>query len=245
MSIQIVVPVYNRKKITELSLQQTFKYKGDGNKLVVYNDHSTEYDNDFLAPYCDEVIKLPKKLGVQHLRWYQLREFLKTDFEYLYLTDNDVIHDPLYISKMMELYSKYMLKNGQKLPVCLYNTIYHMQVGNIIMENSDISMRRTAPGVSMFFDRKMVEKGVELLNNLSSGDPVYAWDYIFLELLGLPWITSKISYLDHWGSSGLHSPDGLIGMEKDKAINPTEYLKSIRKPVIDYVLFNGEKPILL
>lgn len=245
MSILIVVPVFNRKKITELSLHQTNRYKGDGNKLVVYNDHSTEYDTEFLSEYCDEVITLPKKMGVQHLRWHQLRNFLEQDeYQYLYLTDNDVIHDPQYAIKLKEYYGKYMLKDGKKMPVCLYNTIYHLNRGNIIAKNDVITLRRTAPGVSMFFDKDMVRVIVEKLNVFPGGDPDYAWDYRALEMLGLPWITSEVSYVEHFGAYGLHSAEGRAGMEKDRAINPTPYLQEIREPVIDYVLFNGEKPIL-
>jgi hypothetical protein len=245
MSILIVVPVYNRKKITELSLYQTNRFKGDGNKLVVYNDYSTEYDNDFLSEYCDEVIKMPTKMGVQHLRWHQLRKFLEQDeFDMLYLTDNDVIHDPNYISKLNEYYGKYMLKDGQKLPVCLYNTVYHLNAGNVLTKNEHVSLRRTAPGVSMMFDKSMVRTIVDKLNQRGT-DPDYAWDYRALEMLGLPWITSEISYLEHFGASGLHSFEGRAGMDKDRAINPTKYLQELRESVIDYVLFEGiEKPTL-
>lgn len=245
MSVLIIVPVFNRKKITELSLKQTYTHKGDGNKLIVYNDYSTEYDNTFLEPYCDEVITMPTKMGVQHLRWYHLRSFLEQDqFEYLYLTDNDVIHDPEYINKLKELYGKYMLKDNKKMPVCLYNTKFHLNQGNVLAHKDDITIRKTAPGVSMFFDKDMVKVIVEKLNKFPGGDPDYAWDYRSLEMLGLPWITPNTSYLEHFGASGLHSVEGRIGMEKDRAINPTEYLQSIREPVIDYVLNEGNVPIL-
>lgn len=79
MKILICLPVYNRKDITELVLENLNKYKGDAT-LWVYNDWSTEYDNDFLEPLCDKVFKLPPSnkvvikneknvngMGVQHL----------------------------------------------------------------------------------------------------------------------------------------------------------------------------------
>ncbi len=244
MSILIVVPVFNRKKITELSLYQTNRYKGDGNKLVVYNDHSTEYDNEFLSEYCDEVITMPKKMGVQHLRWHHLRSFLNQDeYQYLYLTDSDVIHDPQYITKLKEYYGKYMLNDGKKMPVCLYNTIYHMNQGNTLSENGIILLRKTAPGVSMFFNKEMVKQIVNSLDNLGK-DPDYGWDYFPNQFLKIPYITSNTSYLEHFGANGLHSYEGRAGMDKDRAINPTEYLQAIRETVINYILFNGEKPIL-
>ena len=70
-------------------------------------------------------------MGVQHIRWHQFREFAKQDeFDYIYMTDNDAFHDPDYINQLLTLHKKYKTKNGMKLPVCLYNTIYHSQPQN-------------------------------------------------------------------------------------------------------------------
>lgn len=241
--ILIAVPVWNRKKTTELCLRQIQKNKNKNTELWAYNDHSTEYDNDWLKNMCDEVIKLKKNfnkkvvgnsenkngIGVQHLRWYQFRTFLfQNKFDYIYMTDNDAFHDPDFLEIMLYLYKKY------KLPVSLYNSFYHSQKQNIKFENEEISMRVTAPGISMFFDKNMVEKIVRKLEE-NKEDPNYAWDYKCQEWLREPWITSKTSYLEHFGaeSNSLHTQKG--DWEKDKAINPTKYLASQRKNIINYL----------
>lgn len=121
--ILIVVSAFNRKKITALSLAQTMRYKTSYCHLQVYNDHSTEYDNAFLANYADEVIQLPDKMGINKLRWYQFRKFLETDFEFLYLTDSDVIHDPQYMFMLEMLYEK----GKGSLPISLFNSIFTLQ----------------------------------------------------------------------------------------------------------------------
>jgi len=118
ISILIAVPVFNRKKITQLSLEQMKRYKTGYCRLQAYNDHSTEYSNDFLEPYADEVIQLPGKMGIHNLRMYQFKNFLETDFDLLYMTDNDIIHDPHYITVLEALYET----GNRKLPVCLFNS---------------------------------------------------------------------------------------------------------------------------
>jgi hypothetical protein len=235
MTMLINVAAYNRRRITELALTQLYKHRGEST-LQVYNDHSTEYDNDFLAPMCDEVIQMPERMGVHRLRWHQFRAFLKTEHEYLYLTDNDVIHDPEYVSALHSTYKKYMTADGRKLPVCIYNTTHHAHPANEVTQKPEHIFRKTAPGVSMFYDREMVERIVSVLNRVT--EPDYAWDYRALEFLGLPWVTTKVSYLEHFGADGLHNPStgSRSDYDRDRATNPTEYLSSIREDVIAYLM---------
>jgi hypothetical protein len=230
--ILINVPTFNRKKIAELSLAQIYKYKTENCFVQIYNDHSTEYDNDWLTPWADEVIKHPKQLGVHHLRWHQFREFIKTDYNFLYLTDNDTLHDPDYVKRMMELYHKYKTADGRKLPVTLYNTKHHFFA--TIKETEDMIIRKTAPGVSMLLDRGMVETIVDWIDKNTVFD--YAWDFRIIEMLHLPWITSNISYLEHYGADGINNKT----YDADTAHNPSDYLKSTRPIIMDYLINNKE-----
>ncbi len=225
--ILIAVPVFNRKKLTQLCLSQIQRYKTPNCFLQVYNDHSTEFDNEFLRNYADEVIKLPKKMGIHNLRLYQLRQFLHSDFDYIYLTDNDVIHDPDFIKMLVFLYEI----GEKKLPVCIYNTIHHMQPNIILFQNNFVILKRTAPGVSMFFDKKMVEKIINILDNIGGYQDDLSWDYRVIAYLDRPVITSVTSYLEHFGVSGIHN----IDFERDKALNPTKYLQDRREKIINYL----------
>jgi hypothetical protein len=226
-TILIVVSAFNRKKITRLSLAQTKRYKETYCHLQLYNDHSTEYDNSFLEPLADEVIILPEKMGIHDLRYYQLRNFLETDFDFMYMTDNDIIHDPQYIKVLETLYNI----GDCKLPVCLYNSPYHSDDKTVLYNKRGIMIKKTAPGVSMFLDRKMVEKIVNALNKIGNDHDMYGWDYMVIAYLGLPWISPEISFLEHYGGGGLHN----IDFEIDRAINPTQYLKDRRNDIIKYL----------
>lgn len=225
--ILISVPAFNRKNITQLCLSQIQRYKTSNCFLQVYNDHSTEYDNGFLLNYADEAIQMPHKMGIHNLRLYQLRKFLQSGFDFIYLTDNDVIHDPGFIRMLIFLYEL-----GEKqFPVCIYNTMYHMQPGIILYQNNFILLKRTAPGVSMFFDRKMVETIIEVLDNTGEYQADFGFDYRVIAYLDRPVITSVTSYLEHFGAGGINNPD----FEKDRALNPTKYLQEKREAIIDYL----------
>lgn len=248
MRILICVPVWNRKKITELVLNNLMKYKKDAT-LWVYNDWSTEYDNDFLEPLCDKVIKLPPSekivvrneknvhgMGVQNLRWHQFRDFLRQDsWNYLYFTDNDALHDPDFIDTLKAL----VMKSGNLLPACLYSTRWHSN--NLEKRFGDIEVRRHAPGISHLYSKEMVRRIVTVLDQ-QKNDPNYSWDFYVSDYLGLPFLTSTVSYIEHFGASreSMHSPEG--AWDRDRATNPTPYLKDLRERVIAYLEGTGEKP---
>lgn len=223
----IAVPAFNRKKITALALGQMKRYKPAYCRLQVYNDHSSEYDNAFLADHADEVIQLPEKMGIDRLRWHQFGQFLKTDFDFLYMTDNDVIHDPGYVGMLEELYAK---GNG-RLPVSLFSNIFMLQPRLILLHENGVYLKTSAPGASMFFDRKMVETIVTVAGNIGSIIDYLAWDNKAVACLRLPWIAPEQSYLEHFGAGGLHSDN----YERERAINLTEYLQERREPILQYL----------
>lgn len=227
LSILVAIPVRNRKKIVQLSLAQTKRYKTSSCHLQVYNDHSTEFGNSFLKPYADEVIQLPEKMGIDNLRWHQFRKFLETDFDCLYMTDSDVVHDPNYIAVLERLYRA----GKAQLPVSLFNGIFTMQPRMILYCKDGMFLKTSAPGNSMFYDRNMVENIVDTLDKTAGVLDYLPWDNKAVACLGLPWIAPEVSYLEHFGAQGVNNDN----YERDRAINPTEYLQSRRGPILQYL----------
>jgi glycosyltransferase involved in cell wall biosynthesis len=238
MKIWITVPTFNRKKIAEVSLKQLCNHKG-AHTLHVSDDWSTEYSPNIFEQFSDQVEKVPRKMGIHHLRCWEFRKFLNERSEdLLYMTDSDTVHDPNFADRLIELYKF-------KYPTTIYNTQHHFNssLPRHLLEqycpetlNHGAILRRTMPGVSQLFDREMVTKIVNYLD--SEGDPVYAWDYRVIECLRTPCVTSNISFLEHFGGPGsIHNKT----LDTDRAYNPTEYLKSIRPIVIDYL--NSDKTI--
>jgi tetratricopeptide (TPR) repeat protein len=235
--ILIIVSAFNRKKITALSLEQTKRYKTPNCCLHVYNDHSTEYDNTPLYKYADEVIQLPGKMGINHLRWYQFRKFLESGFDFLYFTDSDVIHDPQYVFVLDVLYEQ----GKRSLPVSLFNSIFTFRPKMILYYNDGIFLKSTAPGISMFYDRQMVEKILSVSEKIGNAFDYLPWDNRAAAFLGLPWITPEISYLEHFGADGINNDN----YERDRAINPAEYLQKSRGRILQYLRQDtGDEPEL-
>lgn len=241
--VLIIVSVYNRKKITELVLENLFKYKKENSSLWVYNDHSTEYDNSFLEPLCDKVFLLQesnnivikneknkKGMGIAKLRWQQLRDFINTDYDFLYFTDNDALHDPEFENILLETYKRYKTK----MPISLYDTVWHKHVQNHLKEDKNVYMRRYGAGISHFYDRNMVEKILSVLDNQTE-TPNYGWDYQVSDYMKLPMVVTKTSYVEHFGAleDSMHTQKG--DWDRDRAINPTTYLKDIRNDIIEYL----------
>lgn len=238
LKLLIVVTTFNRRAITELSLSQTYKFKRDAT-LIVYDDYSTEYDLNWLSGFVDSVERAPRKLGIEKLRVIQFREFLRSGYDLLYFTDNNVIHDPTYVLRLRRLYS---LPNDKKLPVCLFNSIFHNHPQNILKEIREVQIRRTAPGVSQLYDAEMVDRVLSGLERSPGLEGRYGWDYHLPLLLERPWIQSTTSYLEHFGAGGMHNPKSEDSFERDRALSPTEYLVRTREDVIRYLQFGGNKP---
>lgn len=224
MKIWITVPTWNRKETAEVIIPNIAEYKKE-HFLHISDDHSTAYNpHELFKDYADKIDIVPRKMGVQKLRCWEFREFLKTDYDLIYMTDSDALHDPNYIDRLLELY------NYTKSPVCLYNTKWHKSSTISHEKDLDFYWRRTMPGVSQLYDREMVEKIVDILNK--KGDPVYAWDYRVVEFLKTKVVTSKTSYVQHFGGpNSIHNKT----LHQDVALEPTPYLESMWKPIVEKI----------
>jgi hypothetical protein len=237
MSILIAAAAYNRFKITELCLLQIMKYKRPEDKLLVCNDHSTEYTHDQLLPLADEVITLPNKSknGPTSIRWYQMERFLESDHAFLYFADNDGFHDPKFINILLTFYSKVGSNN---LPVCLYNSYYHNSPENIVLNKQGISLKKTAPGISMLFNKEMIKTILSRVQKSPKEHSAYDWDYRACSYLERLFVTSNTSYVEHFGFGGMHYSKN----NNDIAQSPSAYLKKHRQTIIDYLEKNVELP---
>ena len=72
---------------------------------------------------------------------------------------------------------------------------------------------------------------------------IYGFDYYWPASLGVPFLQTKTSYLEHFArdknEKGLHSSfsgNPMDDFDRDRALSPTSYLKKIRKDVINKIL---------
>jgi hypothetical protein len=214
MKIRIDVPCYNRKEITELCLKQMFETKGSNGFIRTYNDHSEDYDNDFLEPYSDAgVIRLLQKTNIHSIRSHGFRSFLENDeYDFLYMTDNDAFVDPNWLNRLLEMYKL------TGLPCSIFHSKYVPQ-SIAYAKDADILIKPGFTGISEFFHRTHVEKIVNYLN--IHGDFQDMWDCVIWGILGHRFAVSGTSYTEHLGVDGMHHKT----WDSEKSLNPTLYLK--------------------
>ena len=231
MKLLIEVQCYNRKPITEIVLKQIVDNKQFADLRIV-NDFSTEYDNEWLSQFSDNVISYEKKLTINVLKYRTFKNFLSTDYTHLYMCDNDAFHDPNFISELKFL-------SQFNLPVTLYRSSFIHSFGTGVHKYLEIfptySLKKGLfGGISVLLNREHVEN---IVKNLPPEDKwvefcrVNAWDSQIQRMISpdMNYIISNESFVQHFGSGGQNHKNN----DDDLALNPTEYLKSINKEILD------------
>lgn len=225
--IYIAVPCHNRRLIVRRCLPTVRAAMQPGDLMVAYDDGSKEYGPTFLEQWADLAVREPHPIGVERQRANHFRAFWSSDFDLLYLTDSDALHDFDWRNQAVRIQGKY-----SGAPLCLYNTDAHVRlVGNTIEDDlaSEVIWRRVAPGISYLLTREHVGKIIRALPMMPEH---WNWDWAVPGLLGNRMAVSRISYVDHLGLGGMHHPpaEGLDG--GDRALHPTPDLVEKRKRAI-------------
>ena len=181
--IVIALSTYNRPIITKICLESLSSLRSKNIRLVVYDDSSTKYDRKFLELYADEVVRFDNNGGIERSRAKSFRDFRYrfTDYDLLYLTDNDTLHDPEAMEALIKTYQDLQAKN-HLMPISLFNSSNHTSELNIVDSDTLGRIIKTLPGVSQCYDRSMVEVIVDGLNQ--SALFVLFFPYLFLSYLG-------------------------------------------------------------
>ena len=211
-SIVIAATTFNRKQISGICLKNLHALKGYCT-LWIYDDHSTEYPLEFLQSIAPQatIKRAEKKLGIEKLRPLIHNEATQSGFKFIYHVDNDAYHDPNWRDELYRLYCKAPGLLG------LYNSNLHQCYTTA--EKDTYNVRKHCPGISFFYELsaiKDVNKGFGL-----------TWDMKFGDLFKSAHVT-KTSFVEHLGAGGIHNPD----FDRDRAINPTEWLKSERTRIL-------------
>lgn len=227
--ILVVVTTYNRPKITELALRNLSASSLKAG-LWILDDHSTEYDLDFLraaAPHAERVERREKKVGIDHQRFLCQLEAFETDYKYIYHTDNDAFHDPDWIARLCQIHTAF-----KNVPICLYNTVFHIKNTMKIVEELAVALRKFCPGISFFYPQSLLQPSASRIKQLLTSPLTTNWDFYFGTFLGKPTATSLMSYVEHFGAGGIHNSD----YDRDRAFSPTPYLLTERQKIIEVLL---------
>lgn len=229
--ILIILTTYNRKKATEVSIKNLIEIKKNA-MLWVVDDCSDAYDSTFLKSICGDkpdvqIYRCENRFGIERIRPIFQTSALATSFEYVYHTDNDTLHDPTWIDRIYEIH-----KALPDYPICLFNSKFHVTPSEQYLDALDVSVRRFCPGISFFLKQEWLRPQTKWLQILSlTPYPNRPWDFVFGDLLGKPTLTSKTSYVEHFGGGGIHNKDH----ETDRALHPTDYLRDMRDKIINII----------
>lgn len=232
----ICIPIHNRLAIAKECIP-TVAEGADGaeDTLTLWNDGSTPEVTTELIAWWDKFPREPQDhfitttapLGIEEQRRRHFLHFAKDcdqfGWTHLYLTDSDALHDPSWRDRLLAISAK-------GLPACGYNTEAHARIpGNTIHTDTDIILRRVAPGISYLLTKEMVLKVVKELPRLP---PHWFWDWATPAILGHRFGIAAESVVDHIGLGGMHHPPsaGLDG--GDVALNPTSWLVAKRREVV-------------
>tara|TARA_A100001015_G_scaffold135563_1_gene150424 strand:+ start:1354 stop:2097 length:744 start_codon:yes stop_codon:yes gene_type:complete len=245
LKVLIALATYNRKTVTSLCLENLKQSIDKNTRLVIYDDASEKYNEEFLLNFSDYVLRFRVRGGIERSRARAFRDFVHiyTDYDLLYITDNDTIHDPEFLEVLRDLYTISSVSYEKQMPIGLFNSVFHAKQTNIIKEEELVSIRKTCPGVSQCYDRSMVSKIVNFLDKNPFFETAYGFDYFWPSQLKVPFIQTKISYLEHFARDkeerGIHSAvsnDPRADFDRDRAINPSPYLEKIREKTIKKIL---------
>jgi glycosyltransferase involved in cell wall biosynthesis len=247
MKILIALATFNRPVITQLCLRNLQLVRSDAVKLVVYDDASTAYSKETLLEFADDVIRFERNGGIERSRAKAIRDFVYryTDYDLIYFTDNDAIHDPKFVDVLRSV-SAWQRGRSEILPFSLYNSLVHNRLKNLISESEMFVVLKTMAGISQCYTREMAEIIVDALNGSADMESTYGWDYIYTMILNRPCLITKVSFVEHFArdkhEAGMHSansgtgPDALADFERCRALNPSPFLVELRDEIIEKIL---------
>lgn len=214
----IFMPVFNRRDIALESIHNMRMMRGSAH-LKVIDDASTQFDGHEMTALGDSGEVHPQNMGIDATRISNLAEFIASPFDYCYFTDSDTLHDPQFLDRAFQMFDLTASVS------CLYNSCtpshrngFSIDVGN------EISITRSAPGVSMFFDKPTAMRLLTYYLDAVRFQPniiksYRGWDWFFCAALP-HFAQSQVSYVEHMYSDGLH-----VGNGSDVAMNPTPFLQ--------------------
>ncbi len=233
--ILIAVATWNRPNVTQLCLENLQQVRSPTTAIMIYDDASTAYDANFLNSYCDGLLRFRLHGGIERSRARAFRDFVHrySEFDILYLTDNDTIHDPNFTDVLCEFFTE-QENYAFAHPVGLFRSVFHEHA--IEQEFDKFVVSKTCPGVSQAYNREMAQKIVDLLDTNPVMETVYGWDYHWPNTLLRPFLISKTSLVEHLArdvtEGGIHCENSgnnesafILDAARDRAIQPSNYLK--------------------
>jgi hypothetical protein len=199
--ITLAIATHNRKHLLEKMITSLYlSDMGDHVHLRIYDDASTDFDEDFLRkafPGSKTIMRNPVNLGPSKNMHRIFTDFIAQGDDILILTDSDLIFNREWLAVVERIIDR---TDGV---MSLYNSVLHtgildkFQIDNVSMLN-----KRTIGGAGAVFNKNIIKK---ILSELPPSN-TYDWDWSdYLVKSGVRLLVTERSYVQHIGIVGFNS----------------------------------------
>ncbi|MDR1410603.1 MAG: glycosyltransferase family 2 protein [Spirochaetaceae bacterium] len=196
-TVTIGIPTYNRKDL--LQIMAASLYESDlliNHHIRIYDDGSTEYgvyELSEMFPTAVSIMKNKVNLKADRNIYQMYSDFIKTQDDYFFNADSDIIFNKGWLTKSMELLTK------TKGVLSLFNSNGHREYEAV---DYDLAIKKTTGSAGTLFTKERLQ---EMLAHFDSMDMVKGFDWQWSEYFtdnNIPIFCARESLIQHIGYKG-------------------------------------------
>lgn len=207
MKLLIGICTCNRKQIIEYTAKSLSEVKGiEKAKIVIYDDCSDEYDIDFLKkmyPMAYKIVRNEKRLGADYNTEQMYRDFCKSQENYLFNADSDLLFNSNVID-IIEENIRATEKINSKIIFSVFNTPNHKIIKKI---DENLYQKESIGAAGVVLSKQVVKTFVETIPKQYSYR-IPSIDHFFCSKLkqdDYKILCTQNSYVQHIGLIGQNS----------------------------------------
>lgn len=245
MKLLIGICTCNRKDIIEYTSKSLSEVKEiEKANVVIYDDCSNEYNLDFLKksyPMATKIVRNETRLGADFNTEKMYRDFLKSQEDYLFNADSDLLFNTNII-EIIENTIKEANNISPKTVFSVFNTPNHKNIKEI---SSNLSEKKSIGAAGTVFNKKNVYEFIGTIPNMYN-NKIPTIDHYFCDILkkkGYKILCTNQSYVQHIGLVGQNSFFYNTDWGKDFEIETFNNAKAISK-ILQEIFMQGQENFL-
>lgn len=207
MKLLIGICTYNRKQIIEYTAKSLSEVKGiEKAKIIIYDDCSDEYDIEFLKkiyPMASKIVRNEKRLGADYNTEQMYRDFCKSQENYLFNADSDLLFNSNVID-IIEENIRATEKINSKIIFSVFNTPNHKIIKKI---DENLYQKESIGAAGAVLSKQAVKTFIETIPKQYSCK-ITSIDHFFCSKLkqdDYKILCTQNSYVQHIGLIGQNS----------------------------------------
>lgn len=242
MKIQLAIATYNRKETVKIFSLVLKKYLPVDINVKIYDDKSSEYDEEFLKeifPFATNI-----KINLENFKadknMYQIyQNFLNAEEDILIQLDSDMIISREFFDIVFKIIDE---MKKQEAVYSLYNSDNHKFLKNEKKNIAGINFQRkeSLGGACVIFSKKTIEKILKNIQIIENDFSNFDWRWSeYLIQNNIPIYVSVNSYVQHIGYGGQNN------FNVDNLDFGNNFVSSLDLEIIQFMLEYYEKIFIL